>query len=451
MSFSILEAARDCGSLPALIHDGLTLSFEELSRRVGARLRQLEAAGGAGDRPIAFVAEPTPDAVSSLLALVEARVPAVPLHPRWSEAERDAMLRETGAALWTGGQLARDESVPAPRWPAQARPLALLRTSGSTGAGKVALMNERSFISACDASARRLGWHGDDRWLLALPFAHVGGLSLLLRCLRARRAVVLGEATLALLARERVTIASFVPTQLARLLHGGERPPPSLRIALVGGGPCTPELARRARALSWPIRLTYGLTETCAQVATQAGDEPADDASCGPPLDGCELRVSGGVLEVRSPTLFAGYWREGTCLRATDEDGWFRTGDLGRIDHAGRVHVLGRLDEAIITGGEKVAPGTVESAVARATGAQFACAFGVDDAEWGQRVAVVVQSDEPWDSLAARLASGLEELSPYERPGLLAVLAKLPLATGGKLDRRRLRAACEKLLRPLRT
>jgi O-succinylbenzoic acid--CoA ligase len=440
LSFSILDAAREHPDRLALLDRGLPITYAALAEDV----RQLLPLWSGASSPVAFVAEPTRAAVALLLTLVEAGVPAVPLHPRWSETERAKVLKETGAIMAPPSE----RRVGTAAHHDDERPLAMLRTSGSSGRPKLAVLSHRAFAAAADASSERLGWREDDRWLLALPFAHVGGLSVLLRCLRARRTVVLDDATPERMTATSVTLASFVPTQLARLVQVRQAPPPALRVALIGGGPTTPTLVRTARELGWPVRLTYGLTESCAQAATWREQESGND-HCGPPLAGMELRVNAGVIEVRGPTLLSGYFLDGQVQRATDAEGWFRTGDLGRLDPQGRISVLGRADDVIITGGEKVAPVPVEVAVAAAAVVNEVCVFGVDDPEWGQRVAVVVESILPWERVATAIMEGTPMLSRYERPRLLAVLDSLPRNANGKLDRAALRQQLGDQLRPL--
>ncbi len=269
---------------------------------------------------------------------------------------------------------------------------------------------------------------------------------MIVRCVLGRAAVVLGEDVAETLARHRVTLTSFVPATLHRLLSGGWRPPPHLRAVLLGGDAASPALRDEALAAGVPILPTYGMTETCAQVATVApGDDPSGTSS-GKPLQDVEIRAHQGELQVRGPTLMDGYLREdGTIDRSGFDAGWWPTGDLGHLDEAGRVHVVGRLRDRIITGGENVDPATVEAALLAVDGVRGACVFGVPDPRFGQRVAVVLVTDRALDDCVREAA-----LAAHERPRLGVIARSLPSRAVGKVDRDQARALNEGALAPLK-
>jgi O-succinylbenzoic acid--CoA ligase len=162
------------------------------------------------------------------------------------------------------------------------------------------------------------------------------------------------------------------------------------------------------------------LTETCGQVATQRGP---DDPGVGPPLAGADVRVEGGAIEVCGKILMTGY------LGEPPHHGWLRTGDLGRIDALGCLHVTGRASDLIITGGENVSPLEVEAALAD-LGLE-ACVVGLPDDEWGEVVAAAIVAP-----LGGRLTRLGERLAPFKRPRLVAEVADLPRGPTGKPDRR---------------
>jgi len=192
------------------------------------------------------------------------------------------------------------------------------------------------------------------------------------------------------------------------------------------------------------------MTETCAQVATvPPGLHPDPAHGCGPPLPGVELRIAGGRIDVRGPTLFSGTLPPSGA--PVDADGWFATRDLGRIDARGFLHVEGRLDELVIVGGENVAPGEVEAVLESIPGVAAALAFGVPDAELGEVVgAALLRSADPPpddDALARRLAG---RLAPFKRPRRLAWVDALPETPDGKPDRRGAARRLAASLRPFR-
>lgn len=428
------------------------------------------------------------ETVTAILALLESRLPFVLLHPRWSRAERERALAMTGPAL-----VVEEDGAPAVVSGSSARGstggagTAFVFTSGSTGRPRGAALSPAALLASSKAHAAVFGWKDEDRWLLSLPTAHVGGLMIVVRCLLARRPIVLGgrdasgtfdaDAVLRVIERHRVSLLSVVPTMLGRLLDAaGEDPPPALRAVLVGGAPAAPSLMARARRRSWPVFATYGLTEACSQVATErpgaagrvvAGEGADSEAGglrsgigVGPPLPGVEVwieprRTAGeaaapaaGSIRVRGPMLFDGYLgsEPGAPLeRPFDGDGWFDTGDLGVLDVSGGLRVLGRRSDRILTGGENVAPNEVESAVLEWPGVAAVCVVGVEDAEWGERVGAVVVGSSAFE--AERGLVGLERhlrerLAGFKRPRRWRVVDRLPVAPSGKVDRQ----ACRRLL-----
>jgi len=440
VSFSVLAAAEEAPNTLALVGEGRSWTFAQLAARVRREAAALAPHLGKGW--VRLTAAANPPFVVRLLALWELEATPVLLHPRWSHEERRrAAAAVPGAADLDGLPPAGegDETAACSPLPGE-RPMAVLFTSGSSAAPKAVALSRRAFAAAAAASAGRLGWREGDRWLLALPPAHVGGLSILTRCLAARRTVVLAPSQdsgelLEVMTLQGVTLASLVPAQLHRLLAAHPGPaPPTLRAVLLGGGPCPPELLAEGRRRGWPLLPTYGLTEACSQVATVApGEEPV---GCGRPLEGVEVRTVGGEILVRGATLCDGYLTPQGLRPAADSEGWLATGDLGELDEAGRLHVLGRRDELIVTGGEKVAPAEVEAALRSCPGVAEALVVGVEDEVWGEVVGALLVPGPGGPLPDAQLVRHLgERLAAFKRPRRLRWVDELPLTPAGKPDR----------------
>jgi o-succinylbenzoate---CoA ligase len=460
-TLSALDAAGDAAARVALCWDGGELTYAALAgrvRRAMAHFAPRAAAGGGA--PVALVAAPRVETVVALWALWELGLTTLLVHPRLTPAER-AELSADGAWIvdeaWSDDGLPEPAGVPAAVASRAAdRPLAVVYTSGSTGRPKGVVLSRGAFEASARASEANLGWREGDRWLLSTPIAHVGGLSVLTRCLLARRTVVLAPwagsdlgAFAETVARHRVTLLSLVPTMLHRLFEvdGGWRLPGHVRAALLGGAPASGALLREAAARGAPVLTTYGMSEACSQVATQRpGTPPGEGQGVGPPLPGVEVRVENEEIWVRGPTMMSGY------LRGDDprlEGGWFPTGDLGALDERGHLHVLGRRSDTIITGGENVSPREVERVLEEHPGVAQACVFGVDDERWGQIVAaaLVPSGSGPPDEAAlfARVAS---RLAPHKRPRRVAFVERLPVDASGKIRRREAAVLFASALRP---
>ena len=463
---------REAPDGPALIDGGREIGWEELAGRVD-RLRQaLMLRLGDSEAPvIAVVGGLWAGTVTALLALFEDRLPFALLHPRWRRAERDRALAMAGASLCieSGGAIVPVRTTAGSGSAAVGSGGGVVFTSGTEGAPRGVVLSRAALLASSRAHAAVLGWRADDRWLLSLPAAHVGGLMIVVRCLHARRAVVVGGRgaagrfdageALRVVERDRVTLWSVVPTMLLRLLQLRRRPPPYLRAVLVGGASAPLARMAAARDLGWPVFATYGLTEACSQVATERPGGVRGGA--GPPLPGMEVSIGAadsggdalaageiGSIRIRGPMLFDGYLgdRPAAPLELPlDAEGWFDTGDLGAVDGQGCLRVVGRRADRIVTGGENVDPAEVEAAVLEWRGVAAVCVVGLADQEWGEKVGAVVvpaggfERDGGIEELERRLGA---RLAGFKRPRRWLVVELLPVAPSGKVDRE----ACRRLL-----
>jgi O-succinylbenzoic acid--CoA ligase len=327
-------------------------------------------------------------------------------------------------------------------------------TSGTQGAPKLVVLTERALVASARANWANLGVEDAERWLLCLPLGHIGGLSILTRCLLVRRTVVLsggaggtlrraGELC-ATIEQHAVTLASLVPAALDALLDRGLEQSASLRAVLLGGAGSPPALLVRARQRGLPLPTSYGLTDPATQVTTRRYADRARAPvlygglpGAGHPLPGVSLRIGDDhVIQIKGPSLLAGYWGEPPL----PDEAWFRSGDRGALTADGELVVLGRADDLIITGGENVDPLAIESIVSRFPGLRAACVFGVDDARFGQIVAAALALAPGVTPSAQDLCAFFEaNLSSHERPRLVAILPELPLTGTGKLDRQRVK------------
>ena len=333
------------------------------------------------------------------------------------------------------------------------RPFARIFTSGTSGQPKAAELSLNAIYHSAIASVLRIGHQPTDKWLCTLPLYHVGGLSIIMRAALYGTCVILQngfdlEAVNHALDTQGVTLASFVPTMLYRLMEARVTPPPHLRLVLLGGAAATPELVERAHAAGFPIATTYGLTEAASQVCTQLPDDTRrKPGSVGKPLPFTNLRVIDkndsdmalgevGEIIVNSPTLMTGYVDNPEATAKTLRDGWLYTGDLGYLDEDGDLWLVQRRSDLIISGGENVYPAEVEAALKSHPSVRDAVVVGLAHPEWGQQVAAVVVlrpghvliTDELTTYLRTRLAG-------YKLPRFIKFMDALPLTASGKIER----------------
>lgn len=447
----LADAADAWADSPALSSLERRWTYAELDRRVEERAAELRKVGTRPGALVPVVLEATAEGIVTLLALWRAGAVPAPLNPRLTRAERGSA--ETVLSGVTdedpGGDLVRAAQ-------------AVLWTSGTEGRPRGVALSAENLRANALAAAARLDLAPSDTWLASLSLAHVGGLALVVRSLllgghllavgRFDANLVSGlidgteDADLSAgskLPSRPLTHVSFVPTQLLRVLdqRRGRPPPPSFRCVLLGGAHAPADLVDRALSEGWPIALTYGMTEMTSQVATAPPElVRAVRGTVGEPLDGVELRLGeDGELWVRGPARALGY--VATTQVLADAEGWYHTGDLGRLDERGRLWITGRRSERIISGGVTVDPQEVEDALRAHPDVADACVVGLPDPEWGELVAgVLVPFAETLD-VDAVAAWARERLAPAKRPRRWSVVDVLPRNANGKVSRRALREA----------
>ena len=328
--------------------------------------------------------------------------------------------------------------------------LAIIYTSGTTGQPKGAMLTALNFWWSAIGSALNLGTRDDDRWIACLPLFHVGGLSIVLRAAIYGITAVVQDGFDAAQVNAEIddngaTIVSVVSVMLERMIEqrAGRAYPSTLRCVLLGGGPAPAPLLAKCSTLGVPVVQTYGLTETCSQVATLSPEDAQRRlGSAGKPLYPNAIRISGNnesEILVRGPIVMSGYLNRDDATAKAIVDGWLHTGDIGRIDADGFLYVLDRRDDLIITGGENVYPAEVEAVLLGHNDVAEAAVIGVADDKWGQRVVAVIVSATPID---------LDELTSHCRSRLAAykvpkefrfVSESLPRTASGKIRRFALR------------
>lgn len=316
-------------------------------------------------------------------------------------------------------------------------------TSGSTGRPRTVLLDRAALHASATATHARLG--GPGTWLLALPLGHVAGLQVLIRSIVAGTTALtvpepadgqaLVTAAAAAARYDAPVYTSLVPTQLERLVAAverGELAVPAVDAVLVGGAATAPTLLDRAEAVGLSVVTTYGMTETSGGCVYD-----------GVPLDGVDVRLDRSRITIAGTVLARGYLDDDPAQQAAfvERDGVRRlvTQDVGELV-GGRLTVLGRVDDMLISGGHNVPPAAVEAVLAGLAGVDEVCVVGVPDAEWGQAVVAVVVAAGPPPDLATVRAAVRRTLGPAAAPRHLLLVESLPLRGPGKPDRAALTA-----------
>lgn len=427
MTFWIHLAAAKHPERVAVEGPERSLTYAELSRAAISAAGALQRLGVAGGERVALALLTGEEFVIALHGCMLAGAAAVPVDLRLTESERAARLADASVTV---SEPLRGAPHTGPTVFGGDRPATVMHTSGTTAAPKPVVLTYGNWLASALGSAVALGLDSAERWLCPMPLTHVGGLSIPIRSAIYATTAVLHDRfdTEAVLAElmdpvRRITMVSLVPTMLARLLDAGLERPPTLHWALLGGGPIPASLLERAQAAGVPVAPSYGMTEACSQIAT-----------FGWPLPGVEIRISAGEpgeVIVRGPMVSVG---------ALADDGWLHTGDLGTLDERSRLNIVGRMSEAIVTGGENVAPAEVEAVLLEHPAVADAAVHGRPDPEWGEAlVATVVLRDSaaaPTEALREHCAS---RLASFKVPKAFEFAPRLPRTASGKLLRRELR------------
>lgn len=340
-------------------------------------------------------------------------------------------------------------------------------TSGTTGNPKIVPLKRRQMLFAAQASAENFRPRVNHFWLLCLPLNHIGGVSIVLRSILYGSGIYrmdefnIDTVSTFLSENPMFQAASLVPTMLKRLLDiKGFQTHKNFQAILLGGGPMDSELLKEATEWGIPVVSSYGMTETCAQIAANPLLKPSGTyrpiKSVGSVFEPNQIQIrddqnkdigvnNSGIIWLKGPQIFDGYFKKQKPNLSFDEDGWFNTGDYGHLNANGHLFIESRRTDLIITGGENVSPFEVEAELEKIEPISEAAVFGIDDKEWGQKVVAVVvakthdllETESIQNTLKKRITS-------YKVPKQIVQADTLPRTHSGKVIREELLKLLEK-------
>jgi fatty-acyl-CoA synthase len=464
---------------PALRFGAGTITYADLARRIARVAAALAAQGvSRGDR-VAFLAQNHPAQLVLLFACARLGAMQVPLNWRLATPEQWFILEDSGARLLVAtpefleaARLAAPAAcqvMPAELAPAEAPvpaaagrpedPLLLVYTSGTTGRPKGAVLDQRALLFNALNALHLFRLTAADRVLTVLPLFHVGGLNIQTTpALHAGAEVLLHprfdpDAWFDAVERDRPSLTLLVPAVMQALVahpRWASADLSSLRAIGAGSSDVPLPLIEAFQSRGIPVQQVYGATETAPIAIGQTAEEAmAAPGSIGRPALHVECRVADaagrplppgggtGEIQVRGPSILRGYW--GLPAEAATRDGWFATGDVGRVDEAGRWWFTDRIKHVIISGGENIYPAEVERVLRGAPGVAEGAVCGRPDPRWGEvPVAVVVPG--PGFSREAVLRHFEGQLARFKHPRDLVCVQALPRTALGKVQMEALRA-----------
>jgi len=503
LSAVLRTAAQQRGDEPFLLAEGNPVTFGGLDALADRCAAGLAARGiSSGDR-VAIAGLNTVDWLTLFFGATRLGAAVVTLNVRYRETELEYMLRQSGARLVvTPAELAGfdyrglyaglsprlpdlesvvffgdegpdglealldgDGQVPAADL-APDTPAVVLYTSGTTGRPKGAVLTHGSLLASARGQRERQATGPDDVLVATLPFNHVGGITCtVVHALVAGARVALipafsPAAALRAAAEHRATVLAGVPTMYVLMLAElakSDHDLSSVRIAVAGGSNVDPPLAR-AMAEAFPgahVENLYGLSETSGACVISAADDDLATVceTLGTPLTGVESRVvdpatgaevpdgSDGELQLRGPSVAAGYWEMPDETATAFADGWLSTGDMVSRRPDGHLVLRGRLKEMFLQGGFNVYPVEVENVLAAHPGVALAAGIGIPDDVLGQvGMYFVVPRDPDAPPTAGELTGWCRErLADYKIPRRIEVRGELPTTPAGKIAKAQLR------------
>ncbi|MFB8005177.1 beta-ketoacyl synthase N-terminal-like domain-containing protein [Nocardia sp. NPDC056000] len=488
----VLALAGYAGDRPAVTDDAESVDYRSLIDRA-AGLAQVLAGGGvhSGVR-VAYLGSNGGAFVTAYLACAWLGAVFVPLNARLSAGElgyvlehsaphtlviepdrgmqaRAAItdLRPRPAVLDIGAAppIRAEDQLPGPVRLTEDQLAMLAYTSGTTGKPKGVMITHGALWWNCANLDLLIPTTAEDTTLVVTPLFHTAtfGCFVLRSLLRGGTCLIHAnfepEQMLSELVYGRISTVFAVPAMfqaVAALPEFDSADLSAVRLAVTAGAPAHPVLIDRYRLRGLPIRQAYGLTETLFATCVPLADATQASGSVGVPLPFTRLRLvdpkNGAVLRrpgargevcVQGPTVTPGYWRDHAATEsALDNDGWFRTGDVGYLDDDSYVHLVDRLKDMILVGGENVYSAEVERVVARHPGVLEAAIVGIPDAIEGERVVAVLRCDagpRPGLSQVRRFCEG--ELATHKLPTRVVHIPELPRTVTGKVDKVALRVA----------
>lgn len=487
MSFSDIDRMNvdDLSNTNAfLCSDQAEYSYDDLKKFTNYLAMLIGADSIYRKNPILFLSHSTNELVLSIAACWILNIPMIPLHPEISISDLQTIisklkpakifcnsknyerLSETNKVLLNDEFLKHaiftdtiSEDLKINEDTSNSDTFGYFLTSGTTGNSKIVPLKRRQMISAASSSAKTFKTDQNHFWLLCLPLNHIGGISIILRSLLYRSAIYrmdsFDEQEVAefLGSDSRFQAVSLVPTMMHRLLKNPEfKTHNTFKAILLGGGPSNSELINKTIDRKIPIILSYGMTETCAQIITNPILNfpilKPDVSSVGILFSPNKLEIrngkgvsvdenESGSVWLKGPQVFDGYHKIELNKTVFDENDWFNTGDFGHINEFGNLVIESRREDIIITGGENVVPFEIEKALESFPPINEAIVIGIPDEQWGQKVVAIITTKNTKKPTLEEIQNFLKgRLLDFKIPKKLITVDEFPKTALGKIKRK---------------
>lgn len=471
------------GRLTFLSNEDHNFTYQHLYGFCNQIQNQLNDIHTSGSKPILIISDSTAETVFLIAACFLMRIPILPLHPETSRYELENILEQIEpAAIYSKNYDVSSRLSDVPKLTIKKEMLRIeealdhskfslsdpglitgyFLTSGSTGTAKIVPVKRRQVLFAASSSANNFKPKNNKYWLLCLPLNHVGGINVIYRSLLYHSAVYLMSTfdvpriRELLYQKESFEVASMVPTMLVQLMEDSFfRVHFNFKAILLGGGPISMELINQSLTRGLPIVCSYGMTETCSQIAANPMLQPSGiyipKKSVGSVFEPNKIEIrndnqrplpynESGHIWLKGPQIFDGYLDDSINEDFFDDKGWFYTGDYGHVNRKGQLFIENRRTDLIITGGENVNPMEIEEILNSFKSIKESAVVGIPDKKWGQKVtAFLVLESSNGDLDKKEIERGLKEsLRGFKIPKEFIIIDKLPKTSTYKIKRAKL-------------
>lgn len=455
------QAAIDFPQQTAIKLAGLDINYQTLSQHIIALSEYLTAAGIDEGEAVACISSNNLTMICLYWACIDIGAIFFPISPRFPHvqvqglidthkipyywSEQNAKLANAHELILNINELSQTTTRHNLAKPFDIhRPANVILTSGSSGIPKAAVHCLANHIANAEGARSLIQLEQGDAWLLSLPLFHIGGLAILNRCALVGACVVMPDQTLSLsqqIDQDKLTHMSLVPAQLSTLLADTNSQLKSIKALLLGGGAVSIDLLAHLKQSNIASYTSYGMTEMGSQITTG----PAlNDGSSGKLLPKRELKIVDGVIWVRGECLFMGYLTASGIDRSVDHEGWFYTKDRGEWDENGNLHILGRIDNMFICGGENIQPEEIEAALKQHPDIDDAIVFAEPDSTFGNLPAAILRGSITRDMTTKNLeleAFLADKIARFKRPRQYYPWPEDAEQTGLKVSRKALVAS----------
>lgn len=433
----LLEQAKMNPNNVALLSNDKKLTYNELHEKVQFVSSQLRNTIQKGDI-IGINANHSLDFVINTLAVWNLGATVFPINPNLPDKERKQQINFLDCKVIEEIVTKQVNQVLDEVYSIDNNAL-ILFTSGSTNKPKAVMHTFRSLYSSAEIIDSKILFESNELWLASLPFYRIGGFQIILRSLLSGGTLcipnsVRSEDVIEAIKFYKPQYLSFVNATLKRFIESDIDLHDKLKAIFAGGGPIESDFLIRAYDKKLPVYKVYGSTETGSMISMF---EPTDKIeklnSAGRPLPNVQVKIYDDEVLVKSPTLFNDYYKNHFLTKDRLKDKWFNTGDVGFIDKDGFLFIEGRIDNFIISGGEKIDPHEIETELLKYDSINEAVVFGVDDKKWGEKVCAVftsnkeIQIEKILENLKARLIA-------YKIPKVIKQINHIPVDEMGKIN-----------------